>query len=321
MLTCPTDLFSPKAPLLIQSEYDIQFHLLQPTPIVALLHLHPKHDVHLATVPGIEADDRFHAEQLGPNQEPIQDIPVTEYLDSFGNCCSRFLAPAGDIRLHGRNIVTVDGFPELQGFNLPQTPVELLPSETLQFLLASRYCEVDSELSELAWDLFGKTKPGWSRVQAICDFVHQHLQFDYLKARPTRTALQAYQEKTGVCRDFMHLAITLCRCLNIPARYATGYLGDIGVEPAPYPMDFSAWFQVYLEDRWHTFDARHNERRIGRVLMATGRDAADVALTTIFGPNLLTTFKVITDEVQPAKAKRLKAPVKKKAKNTPVLVA
>jgi transglutaminase-like putative cysteine protease len=248
-------------------------------------------------------------------------LPYTTFTDAFQNVVGRMEAPQGRVRFVNYAVVEDDGLPDPVSLEARQLPVTDLPPETLQFLLASRYCEVDSELSELAWDLFGKTKPGWSRVQAICDFVHQHLQFDYLKARPTRTALQAYQEKTGVCRDFMHLAITLCRCLNIPARYATGYLGDIGVEPAPYPMDFSAWFQVYLEDRWHTFDARHNERRIGRVLMATGRDAADVALTTIFGPNLLTTFKVITDEVQPAKAKRLKAPVKKKAKNTPVLVA
>ena len=295
MLTCPTDLFSPKAPLLIQSEYDIQFHLLQPTPIVALLHLHPKHDVHLATVPGIEADDRFHAEQLGPNQEPIQDIPVTEYLDSFGNCCSRFLAPAGDIRLHGRNIVTVDGFPELQGFNLPQTPVELLPSETLQFLLASRYCEVDL-FGSIAHDLFGHLGSGWALAATIRDWVHEKVAFDYKKARPTMTAMDVFSERIGVCRDYQHLAVTLTRCMKIPARYVTGYIGDIRV-PYSGPGDFSAWYQIWLDGRWWDMDARHNYPRIGRILMATGRDAADVAITTSWGRTDLTHFYVDSFEI------------------------
>ena len=295
MLTCPTDLFSPKAPLLIQSEYDIQFHLLQPTPIVALLHLHPKHDVHLATVPGIEADDRFHAEQLGPNQEPIQDIPVTDYLDSFGNCCSRFLAPAGDIRLHGRNIVTVDGFPELQGFNLPQTPVELLPSETLQFLLASRYCEVDL-FGSIAHDLFGHLGSGWALAASIRDWVHEKVAFDYNKARPTMTAMDVFSERIGVCRDYQHLAVTLTRCMKIPARYVTGYIGDIRV-PYSGPGDFSAWYQIWLDGRWWDMDARHNYPRIGRILMATGRDAADVAITTSFGRALLAHFYVDSFEI------------------------
>jgi transglutaminase-like putative cysteine protease len=175
-----------------------------------------------------------------------------------------------------------------------------LPPETLQFLLASRYCEVDGELQQIAWGLFGSTKEGWDRVQTICDFVHGHLKFDYNQARSTRTALEGYRERVGVCRDFMHLAITFCRCMNIPARYATGYLGDIGVPPVPYPMDFSAWFEVFLEGRWWTFDARHNARRIGRVLMAVGRDAADVALTTIFGPHRVAKFTVKTDELTEA---------------------
>jgi transglutaminase-like putative cysteine protease len=173
-----------------------------------------------------------------------------------------------------------------------------LPPETLQFLLPSRYCEVDSELSNVAWNLTQSKASGWEKVQTICNFVHAHIRFDYLQARPTRTALDAYREKVGVCRDFMHLAVTMCRCVNIPARYATGYLGDIGVPPAPFPMDFSAWFEVYLGDRWHAFDARHNERRVGRILMAVGRDAADAALTTFFGPSLMRQFIVWTDEVR-----------------------
>ncbi|MDQ6685181.1 MAG: transglutaminase family protein, partial [Pseudomonadota bacterium] len=175
-------------------------------------------------------------------------------------------------------------------------PTELPPS-TLQFLLPSRYCEVDSELLQFAWNQFGSTPRGWARVQAICDFVHQHLTFNYKTARPTRTALDAFRERQGVCRDFTHLAVTLCRCMNIPARYTTGYLGDIGVPPVDSPMDFSAWFEVFLGGRWYTFDARHNQRRIGRIVMARGRDAGDVPLTMCFGPNTLLRFDVITDEV------------------------
>jgi transglutaminase-like putative cysteine protease len=167
----------------------------------------------------------------------------------------------------------------------------------LQFLLPSRYCEVDSELLAFAWQEFGAIAPGWDRVRAICDFVHRHRSFDYKTARPTRTALDAFREKVGVCRDFTHLAVTLCRCMNLPARYTTGYLGDIGVPPAPSPMDFSAWFEVFLGDRWYTFDARHNERRIGRIVMARGRDAGDVPITMCFGPSSLVRFDVITEEV------------------------
>jgi transglutaminase-like putative cysteine protease len=180
-----------------------------------------------------------------------------------------------------------------------EVPVEYLPHETLQFLLSSRYCEVDL-LSDTASWLFGGLPRGWQRVQAVCDWVHDHVTFGYEYARSTRTAMEVYNERVGVCRDFQHLAVTLCRCLNIPARYVTGYLGDIGVPAAPCPMDFSAWFEVYLEDRWWTFDARHNMPRIGRVLMATGRDAADVAITTSFGSAYLRKFEVVTDEVHAA---------------------
>jgi transglutaminase-like putative cysteine protease len=195
-------------------------------------------------------------------------------------------------------IVEDCGLPDLQVWSAPQAYVQDLPQEVLQFLLASRYCEVDSELKDLAWSLFSQTTPGWPRVQAICDFAHRHIRFDYQQARATRTALEAYRERVGVCRDYMHLAITLCRCLNIPARYCTGYLGDIGVPPVAYPMDFSAWFEAYLGGQWYAFDARNNTPRIGRVLMARGRDAADVAITTSFGVNRLHSFKVWTDEVQ-----------------------
>ena len=172
-----------------------------------------------------------------------------------------------------------------------------LPVETLQFLLPSRYCDFDADLLIFAWNQFRFSAPGWQRVQAICDFVHNHLRFDYGSARPTRTALNAFNERLGVCRDFTHLAVSLCRCMNIPARYVTGYLGDIGIPPVPYPMDFSAWFEVYLGDRWYTFDARHNTPRIGRIVIARGRDAADVPITMVFGANTLQRFEVTTFEV------------------------
>jgi transglutaminase-like putative cysteine protease len=193
-------------------------------------------------------------------------------------------------------VVSDTGEPDALAPEMPQCPVEELPDDSLVFLLSSRYCETD-QLSDLAWSLFGKTAPGWPRVQAICDYVHDHLCFGYEHARSTRTALQAHHERLGVCRDFAHLAITFCRCMNIPARYCTGYLGDIGVPPDPAPMDFSAWFEAYLGDAWYTFDARHNTRRIGRILMARGRDAADVAISTTFGANQLVGFEVVMEEI------------------------
>jgi transglutaminase-like putative cysteine protease len=178
-----------------------------------------------------------------------------------------------------------------------QLDISKLPVSVLGFLLSSRYCEVDSELMNFAWNNFRQSRPGWERVQAVCDFVHGHLQFDYQRARSDRTALEAFRERVGVCRDFAHLAITLCRCLNIPARYATGYLGDIGVPPVPDPMDFSAWFEVYLQGQWYTFDARHNRRRIGRVLMGRGCDASDVPITMSFGKQSLEAFHVVAEEL------------------------
>ena len=201
-----------------------------------------------------------------------------------------------------RNDATVEdsGLPDVQVPDAHQHAVEELPHEVLVFLLASRYCEVDSELKDFAWSQFGTLSAGWSLVQAICDFVHNHIRFDYQQARANRTAHEIYRERAGVCRDFMHLAITFCRSLNIPARYCTGYLGDIGVPAAASPMDFSAWFEVYLGGAWHSFDARNNMPRIGRILMARGRDAADVALTTTFGRNQLQSFRVWTDPVQGA---------------------
>jgi transglutaminase-like putative cysteine protease len=225
------------------------------------------------------------------------DIPVQNYIDEFGNRVGRIFAPAGRLTLSYNNIAEDIGKPEpkIEGARLH--PVEELPTDCMQYLLASRYCEVD-RMIPMAWDLFGNTPFSWERVQAIMDWVHGNIQFGYQFARPTKTAFEACNERQGVCRDFQHLAITMMRAMNIPARYATGYLGDIGVPPNPAQMDFSAWMEVYLGNHWYTLDARHNKPRIGRILQARGRDAVDVALTTSFGPSLLQKFTVWTDEVK-----------------------
>ena len=267
--------------------YDIRFELPGPTALIALLHVHPTRDTDLLL------PDTVHT-------EPV--LPVREYVDSFGNRCSRIYAPAGILRLYNTTELRSAGTLDEADWFAQEMPVQELPDEVLQFLLNSRYCEVD-RLSAVALDLFGGLTPGWARVQAVVGYVNRIVQFGYGFARPTKTALDTYTERTGVCRDFQHLAITLCRALNIPARYATGYLGDFGVPLSPTPMDFSAWFEVYLNHRWWTCDARHNCARLGRVLMATGRDASDVALTTSFGIANLQHFSVISDWLdEPGKA-------------------
>jgi transglutaminase-like putative cysteine protease len=267
--------------MLIRLGYDIQFELPLDVPFVGLLNVHPS-----------RVQDLHEPDEL--TVEPA--VAVSRYVDLFGNRCTKFVAPAGPLRLCNSTLIEDSGEPDAANESAREIPVEYLPERTLMYLLASRYCEVDL-LTDTAARLFGGLPRGWGRVQAVCDWVHNHLTFGYEHARCTRTALEVFNEGVGVCRDFQHLAITLCRCLNIPARYATGYLGDIGVPPVPCPMDFSAWFEVYLEDQWWTFDARHNTPRIGRVLMATGRDAADVAITTSFGSAYLRKFEVVTDEV------------------------
>jgi transglutaminase-like putative cysteine protease len=277
--------------MLIRLGYDIQFQVNLRVPMVALLNVHPSREKDLREPDELRVDPA---------------LSVEHYLDSFGNRCCRFVAPAGALRLSNSTLIEDSGEPDPQNPAARELPVEELPAETLRFLLASRYCEVDL-LSNVAVELFGDVDPGWGRVQAICDWVYRKVTFGYGFARSTKTALDVYTERLGVCRDFQHLAITFCRALNIPARYATGYLGDIGVPPSPSPMDFSAWFEVYLEDRWWAFDARHNQVRIGRILMATGRDAADVAITTSFGSTRLTTFEVTTVEVVPDQVSTLQA--------------
>jgi len=267
--------------VLIRLGYDIQFDMPSAAAMIAMLRVHPSRANRLRGPDWVQTDPQ---------------VSINEYTDSFGNLCSRFVAPAGPLRLFSSASIEDSG--ELDAVNpqAGQAPVQNLPPEVLRFLLASRYCEVD-RFSDTAQFLFGNTQPGWQRVQAVCSWVHQNVTFGYHLARPTKTALDVHTERGGVCRDFQHLAITFCRCLGIPARYATGYLGDIGVPPDNAPMDFAAWFEAYLGDRWWTFDARHNARRIGRVLLATGRDAADVAITTSFGAALMKSFTVITEEV------------------------
>jgi transglutaminase-like putative cysteine protease len=261
--------------------YELIYQCPQPTPMILVL------NVHFSRAADVIVPDLLVADPL---------VAVTPYRDLFGNWCSRIVAPAGRLKLTANGVVNDSGLPDTIVPYAPQIPVESLPDECLMFLLPTRYCDTD-RLLEIAWSLFGTTPLGWARVQAICDFVHQHIKFGYQHARVSKTAWEAYQEHAGVCRDFAHLAIAFCRCMNIPARYCTGYLGDIGVPPPYGPMDFSAWFEVYLGNQWHVFDARNNIPRIGRVLIARGRDAADVAITTTFGPNTLEKITVFTDEV------------------------
>jgi transglutaminase-like putative cysteine protease len=268
--------------MLIRAGYDIEYDCPQPTPMLLVLSIHPSRFADLATP---------HAIRFDP------PVPSSNYIDGFGNICTRITAPAGRLRIYTDFQIGDTGRPDAVESAAGQLPIEKLPEETIVFLLGSRYCETD-RLAELAWSLFGHTPPGWSRVQAICDYVNQRIAFDYMKADATRSAFGGHQDQTGVCRDFAHLAVTFCRCMNIPARYCTGYLGDIGVPADPSPMDFSAWFEAFLDGRWYTFDARHNHPRIGRILMARGRDATDVAISTSFGPTTLVGFKVTTEELK-----------------------
>ncbi len=261
--------------------YELQYTFPQPTPAILIL------NIHFTRVSDLMTPDHII---MSPSTR------MSGYRDGFGNWCSRIVAPAGKVTISTDAIVSDSGQPDPADTNASQVPVEQLPQEALVFLLASRFCDSD-RLLDLAWKLFGHATPGWGRVQAICDFVHQRINFGYEHARPTRTASEAYEECHGVCRDYAHLAVAFCRALNIPARYCTGYLGDVGTPPPYPPGDFAAWFEAFLGGNWYTFDPRNNVPRIGRVLIARGRDAADVAMTTTFGPNTLEGFRVWTDEV------------------------
>jgi len=269
--------------VLIRIGFDLLFDVPSPTAMLLMLHL--------------------RAELLGRLRRPEKlefdpPIPMRTYVDGFGNRVGRIVAPAGKLRIRYDNVIEDSGVPEEKIDGAALHPVDELPDECLVFLLSSRYCEVDT-MSQMAWDLFGKTPATWERVAAVMDWAHNHVEFGYQFARATKTASEVCAEKKGVCRDFQHLAITMLRALNVPARYASGYLGDIGVPPVDLPMDFSAWFEVYLGNRWYTLDARHHQPRIGRLLMARGRDATDVAITTSFGQEKLEKFEVWTDEVGP----------------------
>ncbi len=273
--------------MLIKSDFNIQFQLPCETSMVALLHLHP------SLIDALRTPDTLRVEHMEGDAGTL--LRVEHYTDSFGNSCARFHAPPGALTLSGQNTVDVPERADAQPVDSVQHRVEDLPSDVLQFLLASRYCEVD-RFSAIAYELFGHLPPGGERAMTIRDWVHNKVRFDYAKARPTKTAMDVYTEREGVCRDFQHLAVTLSRAMNIPARYVTGHLGDIR-HPYSGPGDFSAWYQVWLSNRWWDMDARHNDPRYGRLLMATGRDAADVAITTSFGSALLTHFHVESNEI------------------------
>jgi len=265
----------------IQVGYELLYELPQPTPMILTLNIHYS-----------RAADLVRPDHI----LTFPSVPLRSYRDGFGNWCTRLVAPVGQFRIASDTVVNDSGIAEAVAPWAEQVPADSLPEETLVYLLGSRYCETDL-LSETAWQMFSQGPTGWHRVQAICDFVHGHIKFGYEFASPTKTAFGAFKEGRGVCRDFAHLAITLCRCLNIPARYCTGYLGDIGVPPVDAPMDFAGWFEAFLGGQWFTFDARNNRPRIGRVLIARGRDAADVAIATTFGPNTLRSFLVRTAEL------------------------
>lgn len=267
--------------MLIDLGYEIAFDYVAPTAVMACMLIHP------SRVKDLRTPERFY---VFPN------VPWNEFVDLYGNRCIRLFVPAGRTTFHYDAMIEDSGLHDPKVLHARQHPVEELPDYVMHYLLASRYCDTDSELVDVAYKQFSHTPMGWMRVQAICDFVNKQIKFNYMHARANRTAAEAYREKIGVCRDYTHLAIAFCRIMNIPARYCTGFLGDIGVPLIP-PMDFSAWFEVYLGGQWYTFDARNNIPRIGRVLMGSGRDAADVALTTSFGLNTLGVFNVRTDEV------------------------
>jgi len=267
--------------MLIRYGYEMTFVCPKPTPMICQL------DVHPSLAGAVRREDPFTGNPA---------VWSKLYSDLFGNHCRRFVAPTGLLTITSGGVIEDDGVPDSIAPDAEEIAVADLPDDTLLYLVGSRYCETD-RLSQIAWDLFGGLPPGWGRVQAICDYVHNHITFGYHHARSTRTALEAWQERIGVCRDFAHLAIAFCRCLNIPARYVNGYLGDIGVPPDPDPMDFSAWMEVWLGGRWHTFDPRNNQPRIGRILIARGRDAADIPLVNSFGPHILVSFRVWTDEL------------------------
>ena len=265
----------------IRLGYEIVYDCPQPVPMILMLSVRPEREADLLTPQTLAVD---------------REVPLHRYLDGFGNVCHRLVAPAGVTAFRADFLIQDSGAWDAPVDTLAQHPVEELPDDTLVYLLGSRYCETD-RLSDLAWAQFGHLPPGGARVAAILTYAKQRIEFGYHHARKDHTAWSAHEARAGVCRDYAHLGVTLCRAMNIPARYVTGYLGDIGVPVSPDPMDFSGWFEVYLSGAWRTVDARHNRPRVGRVLMGVGRDATDVAIATTFGQANLVGFKVISDEV------------------------
>jgi transglutaminase-like putative cysteine protease len=259
--------------------YELVYECAQPTPMLLMLNTHASRSQD-AIVPDLI------------NVDP--PVPIRQYHDSFGNLCTRLTAPPGAMTLWSHGVFEVPAYPEVTPPHMYQHAIEELPDECMQFLLGSRYCETDL-LSNEAWRMFADTPLGRDRVQAICDFTHRHIRFDYQCASPTRTAYETFREGVGVCRDYAHLAVALCRAMNIPARYCTGYISDVGLPPPYAPMDFCAWFEAYLGNTWQTFDPRNNAPRTGRILMARGRDAADVAISNTFGTSLLRKFLVVCE--------------------------
>jgi len=265
----------------IRLGYEMVYSCTQPTPTIMTL------NVHSSRVSDLLAPDYVHADP---------PVPQSGYRDGFGNWVTRLLLPEGVVRVFSDVVINDPGIPDPTLPDAGQHLVEDLPDEVLVYLLGSRYCETDLLMDD-AWQLFSSAPFGWQRVQAICNYVHQHIRFGYEFARPTKTASEAFREKVGVCRDYTHLAVTLCRCMNIPARYCAGYVADIGNPDRPDESDFAAWFEAYLDGKWHTFDPRNNRPVVGRVLIAQGRDAADVAIANVFGPHNLDAFKVYAEEV------------------------
>jgi len=268
--------------MIIQAGYKISFQLPARTPMLLQLNVHPSRAGDLRSPDVIKSDP------------PLE---MTAYVDHYGNRVTRLEAAAGLVTFENRFEIYDSGQPDEVPPSNELTPIPKLPDEVLLYLVSSRYCDSDA-LANFAWSKFQNISGGYARVRAICDYVHQHIRFSYPEASPTRSASDAMRERVGVCRDFAHLSIALCRAMNVPARYCTGYLGDIGVPVDPNPMDFSAWFEVFLDGRWYTMDARHNHPRIGRIVMCRGRDAADVAISTAFGVATLAHFEVVTDEVK-----------------------
>lgn len=264
----------------IKLGYDLVFNFSQPTPLILML------EVHASRASDLLSEDRIHTEP---------EVPISRYLDGFGNSCSRLTTTAGEFRIYSESVIADEGKADLVQASAKQLAIEDLPNESLVYLLPSRYCDTEFLMTK-AWELFGSSEPGWQRVEAICDYVHQSLSYNIDTASPTKSASMALYEGSGVCRDFAHTAISLCRCMNIPARYCCGYMLHQDGPEVPREPEFAAWFEAYLDGAWYSFDARFNEPRKGRVLISRGRDAADVPIMHAFGFSTITSFDVWAEE-------------------------